>query len=103
MFEQLSSGFVVGRLSVLPTVGSRPTLGEPEFAAAADSTGDMGASYLVAHLPGCYLRVWADTATPAETLAVPAESVDEWGLTEGPIPVLFARAGTARRLDRWLG
>ncbi|WP_267643668.1 DUF5802 family protein [Haloarchaeobius amylolyticus] len=102
MFEALSSGFVVGQLSVLPTVGERPTLGEPEFAAAVDSTGDRETGYLLAHLPGCYIRVWVDTTTPAETLAVPTATVVDCDLDEGPMPVLFARATTARYLDRWL-
>ncbi|WP_435362011.1 DUF5802 family protein [Haloarchaeobius sp. DFWS5] len=103
MFEPLNPGFVVGRLAVVSTTGDRPTLGVPEFTAAADSAGALEDAYLLAHLSGCYLRVWSDSTTPAETLAVPGPTLLDYRLPEGPGPVLIARRETARRLDRWLG
>jgi hypothetical protein len=102
MFEDLSSGFVVGTLDIVPSNGSHSTLGGPEFEVASERAGLRDPAYLVAWFPRCYLRVWLDSTTPAETLAIPSHTVDDFDL-RGRQPVMFAKNAAAARLDRWLG
>lgn len=106
MFEVFSSGYYLGRLYVEPSEGGVAALQRRQHERVNEQVypDDGGVSRtdhpLVMKVGGRHYRVEADADVPADTLALPADTLDDAGVRNPPSlsEVLLARPEHARRL-----